>query len=58
MNKNQETANKINNLTGLTEKAKLVIADTDINVFDEIFGNLNTAEEVNAFIEENYPDEV
>ena len=56
MNKNQNTAKRISSLAGLSERAKYIIADTDINVFDELFGPFETAEEINAFIEEYFTE--
>lgn len=41
----------------LSERAKEVIADTSYQILDDLFGGLETAEEVNAFILENYPEE-
>lgn len=38
----------------LSEKAREVIADTDINVIDDLFGSLDTPEEVNKFIDEEW----
>jgi hypothetical protein len=57
MNKNQETAKRIDNLKGLSERAKDVIAATDINIFDDVFGIFETAEEINEYVEEYYPED-
>lgn len=57
IDKNQETANKLREMNGLTERAKDIINTTDINILDYVFGGLETAEEVNRFIEETYTEE-
>jgi hypothetical protein len=57
MNKNQETAKRIDNLKGLSERAKEIIAATDINIFDDVFGIFEAAEEINEYVEENYPED-
>ncbi len=36
----------------LSEKAREIIDDTDINVIEDLFGSLDTLEEVNKFIDE------
>lgn len=43
-------------ICGMTyrKKAREVIADTDINVIDDLFGSLDTPEEVNKFIDEEW----
>ena len=41
----------------LSEKARDVIATTDMWVIDDLFGNLDTPEEVNKFIEEEWSDD-
>ena len=52
---NQEVANHLDKLN-LSDKARSVIADTDINSMAECFGWLFTAEEVESYIEEYYKD--
>lgn len=58
INKNTETEAKLDAMwDDLTEKARTIISTTDSHEMDYLFGNLETPEEVNEFIEENYPDE-
>ena len=52
---NQEVANHLDGLS-LSDKAKDVIANTDINNMAECFGWLFTTEEVESYIEEYYKD--
>ena len=53
--RNHETSKKLDAIwNNLSEKSKEVIDDTDINVIDDLFGNLETPEEVNKFIEEEW----
>lgn len=52
---NQEVANYLDGLS-LSDKARSIIADTDINNMAECFGWLFTAEEVESYIEEYYKD--
>ena len=57
MDRNHETSKKLDAMwNDLTEKARDVIATTDMWVVDELFGNLETAEEVNNFIDEEWND--
>lgn len=55
-NLNQITSEKLHNMD-LSERAAHVISDTDINVMYEVFGGLETPEEVEAFIAENFEEE-
>lgn len=55
-NINQITADKLDKME-LSDRARNIIAQTDINVMEECFGGLETAEEVEKYIRENYPDE-
>lgn len=55
-NINQITADKLDAME-LSERVRNIIAQTDINVMEECFGGLETAEEVEQYIRENYPDE-
>ena len=52
---NDEVRDRLDNME-LSEKAREIIASTDINIMAECFGELNTAEEVEAFVFENYTD--
>lgn len=56
MRKNQETADFLDSLK-LSDRARNIIAQTDINMMAECFGGLETAEEVEDYIRENYPDD-
>ena len=57
IDRNKETSKKLDAMwNDLTEKAREVIATTDMWVIDELFGNLETPEEVNKFIEEEWDD--
>ena len=52
-----ETSRKLDAMwNNLSEKARDVIATTDMWVIDELFGNLETLEEVNKFIDEEWND--
>lgn len=55
-NINQETANKLDSMN-LSSRARSIIANTDIAVMAECFGGLETAEDVEKYIAENYPEE-
>lgn len=55
-NINQITADKLDKMD-LSERARQIIAQTDINVMEECFGGLETAEEVEEYIREEYPEE-
>ena len=52
---NQEVANYLDRLN-LSDKARDIIADTDINSMAECFGGLFGAEEIENYINENYED--
>ena len=41
----------------LSDRARNIISQTDINVMEECFGGLETAEEVEQFIKDEYPEE-
>ena len=56
MKKNQETADFLDSLK-LSDRARSIIAQTDINMMSECFGGLKTAEEVEDYIRDNYPDD-
>ena len=57
IDRNKETSRKLDAMwNDLTEKARDVIATTDMRVTYELFGNLETPEEVNKFIEEEWQD--
>ena len=55
-NINQITADKLDKME-LSDRARNIIAQTDINVMEECFGGLETAEEVERFIKSEYPEE-
>lgn len=55
-NINQITADKLDKMD-LSERAQQIIAQTDINVMAECFGGLMTADEVEKYVEEYYPEE-
>jgi hypothetical protein len=55
-NINQITADKLDKME-LSDRARNIIAQTDINMMAECFGGLETAEEVEEYIRENYPEE-
>lgn len=54
-NINQITADKLDKME-LSERTKNIIAQTDINVMAECFGGLETAEEVEEYIREEYQE--
>ena len=55
---NKETSDKLDAMwNDLSEKARDVIATTDMWIIDELFGNLDTPEEVNRFIEDEWSDD-
>ena len=56
MKKNQEVADFLDSLK-LSDRARNIIAQTDINMICECFGGLKTAEEVEEYIRYNYPDD-
>lgn len=55
-NINQITADKLDKME-LSERARNIISQTDINIMEECFGGLETAEEVEEYIREEYPEE-
>ena len=55
-NKNQITADKLDNMN-LSEKARNIIANTDYTILHELFGNCETAEQVEECINDYYIDE-
>ena len=55
-NMNQITADKLDRME-LSDRAMNIISQTDINVIAECFGGLETAEEVEDYIREYYPEE-
>lgn len=55
-NINQITADKLDKME-LSDRARNIIAQTDINIMEECFGGLETAEEVEKYIREYYPEE-
>ena len=58
IDRNKETSRKLDAMwNSLSEKARDVIATTDMWVIDDLFGNLETPEEVNKFIEEEYTED-
>ena len=56
MSKNQKVADFLDSLK-LSDRARSIIAQTDINMISECFGGLKTAEEVEEYIRNNYPDD-
>ena len=56
MEKNQKTADFLDSMK-LSDRARSIIAQTDINMMAECFGGLETAEEVEKYIREYYPEE-
>ena len=58
IDRNKETSDKLDAMwKDLSEKARDVIATTDMYVIDDLLGNLETPEEVNKFIEEEYTED-
>lgn len=53
MNKNQMACNKINQWK-LPEDVQAVVEDTDFNVMDELFGSVQTPEELIEIVRENF----
>ena len=56
-NENQLVADKLDGME-LSSRAREIIVNTDISVMAEVFGGLETTEEVESYIRENYPDAV
>lgn len=52
---NQQVVDYLDSLE-LSERAQDIIAHTDINVMAECFGGLMTAEEIEKYIREEYPE--
>ena len=50
---NNETAAKLDRME-LSREAREVIDSTEFNIYHELFGNLDTAEEVEAYVREYY----
>ena len=50
---NNETAAKLDRME-LSREARDVIAGTEFNIYYELFGNLDTAKEVEAYVSEYY----
>ena len=55
-NMNQQLADFLDSLK-LSDRARSIIAQTDITLMSECFGGLKTAEEVEEYIRDNYPEE-
>ena len=53
---NQEVANKLDSME-LSERARDIIARTEIRIMSEVFGGLDTPEEVERYIREEFPEE-
>lgn len=54
-NINQQIADKLDAME-LSDRTREIINDTDISLMSELFGGLETAEQVEEFISENYID--
>ena len=50
---NNETAAKLDRME-LSREAREVIDSTEFNIYHELFGNLDTTEEVEAYVREYY----
>ena len=55
-NRDQITVDNLDKME-LSDRARNIIAQTDINMMEETFGGLETAEEVEEYIREYYPEE-
>lgn len=53
---NNETAAKLDRME-LSREARDVIGSTEFNIYHELFGNLDTAKEVEAYVREYYKEE-
>jgi len=53
---NQAVADKLDNME-LSERARDIIARTEIRIMAEVFGGLDTPEEVERYIREEFPEE-
>lgn len=58
IDRNKETSDKLDAMwDSLSEKARDVISTTDMWIIDDLFGNLETPEEVNRFIDDVWSDD-
>lgn len=58
IDRNKETSDKLDAMWySLSEKARDVISTTDMWIIDDLFGNLDTPEEVNRFIYDVWSDD-
>lgn len=58
IDRNKETSDKLDAMwDSLSEKARDVISTTDMWLIDDLFGNLETPEEVNRFIDDVWSDQ-
>ena len=58
IDRNKETSDKLDTMwDSLSEKARDVISTTDMWLIDDLFGNLETPEEVNRFIDDVWSDD-
>lgn len=58
IDRNKETSDKLDSMwDSLSEKARDVISTTDMWLIDDLFGNLETPEEVNRFIDDVWTDD-
>ena len=53
---NNETAAKLDRRE-LSQEVRDVIDSTEFNIYHELFGNLDTSEEVEAYVREYYKEE-
>lgn len=53
-NRNQEVANRLASMN-LSQRAQDAIHNTDLNVLADLFEDLKTEEDVEAYVAENYP---
>jgi len=56
VNINQTIADKLDRMD-LSERARDIISRTEIRVMAEVFGGLDTPEEVERYIREEFPEE-
>ena len=56
MSYNNETAAKLDRME-LSREARDMIDSTDFNIYHELFGKLDTAEDVEAYVKEYYKEE-
>lgn len=58
IDRNKETSEKLDAMwDSLSEKARDVISTTDMWLIDDLFGDLETPEEVNGFIDDAFSDD-